>query len=168
MPHGETATETFTLRGDSESAKYRMRARMRQGVGMARIPVSAHLDTVEIASARRDSTSSSDSDPLNAHKSATVPGDRVLLDGRVAQIVGFDGGTVKLRLADGSDTSIALADFVLQARALHVARGSGVASAASTMPWQPAGQRARRVQKMLDCYTAGRQAALHELRNQAS
>jgi hypothetical protein len=140
-----------------------MNARMRQGVSMARIPASAHIDIAETTSARRDGTSSSESDPVSAQGSAEVPGGNVLLDGRVAQIVGFVGGTVKLRFADGSDTSVALADYVLQARAVHPARGSGVSGTAPIMPWQPTGQRARRVREMLDGYTAGRRAALHEL-----
>jgi hypothetical protein len=92
----------------------------------------------------------------------------VLLDGRVAQIVGFDGGTVKLRFADGSDTSVALADYVLHARPVHPPRGSGVPGAVPTVPWQPTGQRARRVRAIFDGYTAGRQAALHELQNRTT
>ena len=92
-----------------------------------------------------------------------MPSGGVVFDGHVAQIVGFDGGTVKLRFADGSDIGVPLADYVLQARAVHPTRGSGTPGTAPTMPWQPTGQRARNVRKMLDGYTAGRQAALHEL-----
>ena len=100
---------------------------------------------------------------MSARDSAVVPGCSVLFDGRVAQIVGFDGGAVKLRFADGGDTSVALADYVLQARAVRPARGSGVPGAVPPTPWQPTGQRARRVREMLGGYAAGRRAALHEL-----
>ena len=106
---------------------------------MARIPASAHLDM--------------------------APSGSVLLDGRVARIVGFDGGTVKLRFADGGTTGVALADFALRARALRPTRGSGVPGTVPLMPWQTRGQRARHVRQVLDGYAAGRKAALNMLEN---
>src|SRR5882757_11056679 len=110
---------------------------MRQGLGMARIPVPVP-------------------------RSATPQGGSVLFGGRLARIVGFDGGTVKLRFADGADAGVELAEYVLQARAVRPTRGPGVA-AALAIPWQPTGQRAHQVRKMLDGYTAGRRAALRAL-----
>ena len=135
---------------------------------MARIPISTCVDIGEAKSARCNSGSSSSGDHGSANKSAMMSGARVLFDGRVAQIVGFDGGAVKLRFADGSRTSVALADYVLQARAVRPARGSGVAGAVPTVPWQPTGQRARHVRRVLDGYTAGRRAALQELEDPAT
>ena len=90
----------------------------------------------------------------------------MLFGGRVAQIIGFDGGTVKLRFADGRDAGVALAEYVLHARAVrsdHGSSGPGAANAMLAIPWHPTGQRARQVRKMLNGYTAGRKAALREL-----
>jgi len=97
-----------------------------------------------------------------------MPSGSVLLAGRVAEIVGFEDGTVKLRFADGGATSVALADYVLQARAVRPRRGADVSDTVPAVPWQPTGQRASHVRMMLEGYTAGRRAALHELRNRAA
>lgn len=98
---------------------------------------------------------------------ASVPQNgRVMFGGRVAQIVGFDGGTVKLRFTDGRDAGVALVEYVLHARAVRSDHGPGGPAAANAMlaiPWHPTGQRARQVRKMLNGYTAGRRAALREL-----
>jgi hypothetical protein len=106
--------------------------------------------------------------------SALVDGS-VLFDGRVARIVGFDGGVVKLRFADGGENgdgfvgvvSIALADFLLLARVTDPADGSGDPGQAPSVPWEPTGQRANHVREKLDGYVRGRQAALHELEARA-
>lgn len=115
-------------------------------------------------SARRVSSSPNEGHPLSVRKGAVMPSGKVLFEGRVAEIAGFDGGAVKLRFADGGTASVALADYVLQARAVRPRRGADVSDAAAAVPWQPTGQRARHVRMMLDGYTAGRRAALHELR----
>ena len=109
---------------------------------MARIPTSKHVDITEARSG-------------------------VLFDGRIADIAGFEGGAVKLRFADGGETDVALADYVQRARALRPRRGSNVPDQAPAVPWQPTGQRAHDVRMMLEGYTAGRRAALHELRKRA-
>ena len=145
-----------------------MHATVRQSWGMARISVSTHVDIAKTTAERQGSTSSSGRVPVGARQSALEPGGRVLFDDRVAQIVGFDGEAVSLRFADGSATKIALADYVLQARAVRPARGSGYRGAAPAIPWQPTGLRARRVREMFDGYTAGRRAALHELESRAT
>ena len=74
----------------------------------------------------------------------------MLFDGRVAEIAGFDGGAVKLRCADGGEIDVALADYVQRARALRPRRGTNVAEPAPAVPWQPTGQRAHDVRKMLE------------------
>lgn len=81
-----------------------------------------------------------------------------MYDGRAAKIAGFVDGTVKLRFADGDVINVALTVFVLNAR---MSKESD--SPAPTTPWEPVGQRARHVRNMLDGYTRGRRAALHEL-----
>jgi hypothetical protein len=91
----------------------------------------------------------------------------VLFDGRVAQIIGFDGALVKLRFADGGDVGVSLADYILQARATDPSQRSRAASPAPTVPWEPTGQRARHVRETLNGYVAGRKAALHELESRA-
>jgi hypothetical protein len=85
-------------------------------------------------------------------------GGSVVYDGRAAKITGFDNGTVKLRFADGDLLNVALTVFVLNARVSKEPE-----SPAPAAPWEPAGQRARRVRGMLNGYTKGRRAALREL-----
>lgn len=107
-----------------------------------------------------------------ARISAPVPqGGSVVFGGRVAQIIGFDGGIVRLRFADGRDAGVALAEYVLHARAVRSDRGPGGPGSANAMlaiPWHPTGQRARQVRRMLNGYTAGRKAALRELHERSA
>jgi hypothetical protein len=91
-------------------------------------------------------------------ETAVTSGGGVVYDGRSAKITGFGDGTVKLRFADGDTLNVALTVFVLNARV-----GREPESPAPTAPWEPVGQRARRVRGMLNGYTRGRRAALREL-----
>jgi len=91
-------------------------------------------------------------------ETAVASGGGVVYDGRAAKIAGFSDGTVKLRFADGEILHVALTVFVLNARV-----GKEPGSQAPTAPWEPVGQRARHVRGMLNSYTRGRRAALHEL-----
>ena len=91
-------------------------------------------------------------------ETAVTSGGSVVYDGRAAKIAGFGDGTVKLCFADGDIINVALTVFVLNARVSKEAD-----SPAPTTPWEPAGQRARHVRGILDGYTRGRRAALHEL-----
>jgi hypothetical protein len=142
-----------------------MRALARHGVGMARIPTSAHGDPAATTSAWHVSTPAHDGAVASAGKSTGLPDGVVLFDGRVARIAGFESGAVKLRFAGGEDASVALADYVRRARAIDGGRRSGVADALLALPWHPTGQRAHHVRKLLDGYTAGRKTALRELAN---
>lgn len=85
-------------------------------------------------------------------------GGGVVYDGRAAEIAGFGDGTVKLRFADGDVLNVALTVFVLNARVSKAPDGP-----APVAPWEPVGQRARHVRGVLNSYTRGRRAALHEL-----
>lgn len=89
---------------------------------------------------------------------AVTSGGGVVYDGRAAEIADFGDGTVKLRFADGDILNVDLTVFVLNARV-----SKEPDSPAPTTPWQPAGQRAHHVRGMLNSYTRGRRAALHEL-----
>lgn len=91
-------------------------------------------------------------------ETALTSGGSVVYDGRAANIAGFDNGTVKLRFADGGLLNVALTVFVLNARVSKEPE-----SPAPMALWEPTGQRARRVRGMLNGYTRGRRAALHEL-----
>jgi hypothetical protein len=106
--------------------------------------------------------------------SALVDGS-VLFDGRVARIVGFDGGVVKLRFTDGGEDGdgfvgvvrVGLADFLLLARVSDPGEGSDDPGPAPMVPWEPTGQRANHVRETLNGYVRGRRAALHELEARA-
>jgi hypothetical protein len=91
-------------------------------------------------------------------ETGVTSGGGVVYDGRAAKIAGFGDGTVKLRFADGDTLNIALTVFVLNARVTKEPDGP-----APTAPWEPMGQRAHHVRGMLNSYTRGRRAALHEL-----
>lgn len=135
-------------------------------------PVNAHKAPRQGQDPEQGFTLIGDSMPRNPGCDATVrqdpgmarietgvaSGGGVVYDGRTAKIAGFGDGTVKLRFADGETLNVALTVFVLNARV-----SKEPDSPAPTTPWEPLGQRARHVRGMLNSYTRGRRAALHEL-----
>lgn len=135
------------------------------GVGMARTSTSAHRDLAATMSTRRISGPTHDGAPSSARTTTGLADGTVLFDGRVAQIAGFESGTVKLRFTDGGEVRVALAEYVRRARAVDA--GPGATDAPPSVPWHPTGQRAHHVRKLLDGYAAGRQTALRELRDRS-
>lgn len=145
-----------------------MVARAGHGVGMARTSTSAQRDLAATRSARHISSPAQDGAPSSARTTTGLADGTVLFDGHVAQIAGFESGTVRLRFAGGGDVSVALAEYVRRARAIDAGPGSGATDTPPSMPWHPTGQRAHLVRKLLDGYAAGRKTALRELRDRSA
>jgi len=96
---------------------------------------------------------------VSARTVTVAVGRSVCFDGRLAQIVEFDGRAVTLRFADTGYSSVALAEFAARARSAEPVDRTGdpglaLAGLTSEQREQVA-SRARHIREVLTGYTAG-------------
>lgn len=101
---------------------------------------------------------------MSARTVTVAAGISVMFDGRVAQIVEFDGRVVTLRFADSGYSGIALAEFVSRARSVELADDGGdpglVLAGLSAEGRREVEARARHVREVLTGYAAGHAEAV--------